>query len=128
MRDEARESGAGRALMKAVARVAVENDCVVVTWELWNENALARDVYEKFGCWVAEDVNPMRLDASAIEAMAREQAMSRYRELAGTGRTSNDVRQVLSAAVYGKVERLLVDRCAHRWGTFDAETYSPASL
>ena len=68
---EARHSGAGRALMKAVARVAVENDCVAVTWELWNENALARDVYEKFGCWVAEDVNPMRLDASALEAMAR---------------------------------------------------------
>ena len=71
VRAEARESGAGRALMKAVARVAVANDCVAVTWELSNQNALARDFYEKLGCWVAEDVNPMRLDATALEAMAR---------------------------------------------------------
>ncbi len=72
VRAEARGSGAGRALMKAVARVAVENDCVAVTWELWNENALGREVYEKLGCWVADDVNPMRLDSSALEAMAKD--------------------------------------------------------
>ena len=72
VRPEARGSGAGRALMKAVARVAVANDCVAVIWELWNENALARDVYEKLGGWVAEDVNPMRLDSSALEAMAKD--------------------------------------------------------
>ena len=71
-RPEARGSGAGRALMKAVARVAVETDCVAVTWELWNENALARDVYEKLGGWVAEDINPMRLNSSALEAMAKD--------------------------------------------------------
>jgi GNAT superfamily N-acetyltransferase len=71
VRPEARGAGAGRALMKAVARVAIENDCVAVTWELWNENALGRDVYEKLGCRVADDVNPMRLDSTALEAMAK---------------------------------------------------------
>ena len=72
VRPEARGSGAGRALMRAVARHAIENDCVAVTWELWNENALARDFYEDLGCWVAEEVNPMRLDSSALEAMAKD--------------------------------------------------------
>ncbi len=71
VRAEARGSGAGRALMKAVARVAVETDCVAVTWELWNENALARDFYEKLGCWVADGVNPMRLTGSALKDLAR---------------------------------------------------------
>ncbi len=71
VRPEARGSGAGRALMKAVARAALENDCVAVTWELSNENALAREFYENLGCWVADGVNPMRLDSTALEAMAK---------------------------------------------------------
>ncbi len=71
VRPEARHGGAGRALMKAVARAAIENDCVAVTWELWDQNALGRAFYEKLGCWVAKDVNPMRLDSSALIAMAR---------------------------------------------------------
>ena len=68
----ARKTGAGRALMKAVARVAVEHGCVAVTWELWDQNVLGRGFYEKLGCWVGEDVNPMRLTSSALEAMARD--------------------------------------------------------
>ena len=68
----ARNTGAGHALMRAVARHAIENDCVAVTWELWNENTLARAFYERLGCWVAEEVNPMRLDSSALETMARD--------------------------------------------------------
>jgi GNAT superfamily N-acetyltransferase len=71
VRPEARSSGAGRALMKAVARVAVETDCVAVTWELWDQNVLGRAFYEKLGCWVAEEVNPMRLDSSALKALAK---------------------------------------------------------
>jgi len=72
VRPEARGSGAGRALMNAVARAALENDCVAVTWELWDQNALGRDFYEHLGAWVAEDVNPMRLDSTALEAMAKD--------------------------------------------------------
>ena len=72
VRTEARGSGAGRALMKAVARAAIENECVAVTWELWDQNALGRAFYEKLGCWVADGVNPMRLDSTALEAMAKD--------------------------------------------------------
>ncbi len=70
VRVEGRESGAGRALMKAVARVAVANDCVAVTWELWDQNALGQDVYQHLGARVVGDVNPMRLTSPALEALA----------------------------------------------------------
>jgi hypothetical protein len=49
---------------------------------------------------------------------AREQAATRYRELKGTGRTSNDVRDVLPAACDGRVEVLFVAVGTHVWGTF----------
>ncbi len=71
VRVEGRESGAGRALMKAVARIAVENDCVAVTWEMWDQNALGRDFYEHLGAWVGDDVNPMRLTSPALTSLAR---------------------------------------------------------
>ena len=70
VRAEARGSGAGRALMRAVARHAIENDCVAVTWELWDQNALGQDVYEHLGARVVGDVNPMRLTSPALEALA----------------------------------------------------------
>ncbi len=71
VRPEARQSGAGRALMAAVARHAVENGCVAVTWEMWDRNALGRAFYERLGCVVLEDVNSMRLEGKALAAMAR---------------------------------------------------------
>jgi hypothetical protein len=52
----------------------------------------------------------------------REEAAARYRQLAGTGKTSDDVRQIAAAAHRGQVESLFVDRAAHRWGTFDPGT------
>ncbi len=71
VRPEARQSGAGRALMAAVAHHAVENGCVAVTWEMWDRNALGRAFYERLGCVVSEDVNPMHLDGKALASMAR---------------------------------------------------------
>ena len=71
VRPEARHSGAGRALARAVARHAVANRCVAVTWELWNRNALGRAFYERLGCVVLEDVNSMRLEGKALAALAR---------------------------------------------------------
>lgn len=68
---EARMSGAGRALLTAVARHAVANDCLAVTWELLNQNTLGRQIYERMGCVVLEDVNSMRLEGKALDAMAK---------------------------------------------------------
>lgn len=70
VRPEARKTGAGRALLAAVARHAMANDCLAVTWELWNRNTLGRQVYERMGCVVLEDVNSMRLEGKALAAIA----------------------------------------------------------
>ncbi len=51
---------------------------------------------------------------------AEQEAAAKYRKLAGTGKTSADLRQIVAAAHQGQVESLFVDRTAHRWGVYDA--------
>ncbi|MCH5373256.1 MAG: hypothetical protein JJ992_04725, partial [Planctomycetes bacterium] len=52
----------------------------------------------------------------------RATAAAKYSQLAGTGKTADDLRQILPAACQGQIEALFVDRGAHRWGSFDART------
>jgi hypothetical protein len=74
--------------------------------------------------------NPEGLSAEALQARgwelvrprlerARRETAERYRALAGTGRTADDVAVVLRAAHEGRVERLFVAADAATWGTFD---------
>jgi len=51
----------------------------------------------------------------------QREALERYRELAGTGRTSDRVSEIVPAARDGRVEVLFVARGVRRWGAFDAE-------
>jgi hypothetical protein len=53
---------------------------------------------------------------------AAEQAEHKYRQLAGTGRTSDDIRRIVPAAHEGRIESLFVDGQAHCWGTFAPST------
>lgn len=53
---------------------------------------------------------------------ARQEAVAKYQKLAGTGKTSDDLRQIVLAAQQGQIESLFVDRTAHCWGAFDAAT------
>ncbi len=71
VRPEARNCGAGRALMQAIARHAVAKGCVAVSWELWNQNTQGRAFYEHLGGVVSEDVNTMSLEGKALAAMVR---------------------------------------------------------
>ena len=50
---------------------------------------------------------------------AWQDAVAKYRKLAGTGKTSDDLHRIVPAARQGQVEALFVDRTAHRWGAFD---------
>ena len=50
---------------------------------------------------------------------ARQEAAERYAELAGTGRTSTDPREVVLAAYYGRVHTLFAAFGVRRWGDFD---------
>jgi hypothetical protein len=49
-------------------------------------------------------------------------AAAKYQQLAGTGKTADDLPQILPAACQGQIETLFVDRVAHRWGSYDAQT------
>lgn len=50
------------------------------------------------------------------------EAADKYARLAGTGKASDDIRQVLPAAHEGRVDTLFVDLQAHCWGRFDPQT------
>jgi hypothetical protein len=52
----------------------------------------------------------------------RQVALERYRELTGTGKTSNDLKEVIPAAYYGRVEQLFVAVGVQQWGNFDPQT------
>jgi len=53
---------------------------------------------------------------------AQEEAEARYRQLAGTGRTTHDVREAVRAASQGRVDVLFVMIGGQVWGTVDPET------
>jgi hypothetical protein len=74
--------------------------------------------------------NPDRLSAEALRAkawpivesvvlQARELAAMRYRDLAGTGRASSQISEIVPAASYGQVASLFVTLDQEQWGTFD---------
>lgn len=49
VRPQARRSGAGSALMAAVARLAIAHGCEAVYWDLWRLNRLGKAFYESLG-------------------------------------------------------------------------------
>lgn len=53
---------------------------------------------------------------------ARREAVARYEQLAGTGRTSNDLREIVPAAYYGRVDVLFAAAGSRQWGVFDPGT------
>ena len=52
---------------------------------------------------------------------ARNEAAAQYRQFAGTGRTSNDLKSIVPAAYRGRVEIVFVALGSQRWGTFDQD-------
>jgi GNAT superfamily N-acetyltransferase len=56
VRADARKRGAGRALMAAVARLAVAQNCDALCWDLWRENAAGRAFYQSLGAVEAGDL------------------------------------------------------------------------
>lgn len=49
----------------------------------------------------------------------QEKAAARYRQLAGTGKTSNDPREIVPAAYHGRVEFLFAAVGLQQWGDYD---------
>lgn len=77
--------------------------------------------------------NPDRMHAATLHERAREMlhsyfeqpkcdALARYRELEGLGRTFSDTESILHAAQQGRVESLFVNEGMEEWGGYDAQT------
>lgn len=49
----------------------------------------------------------------------QQAAIAQYYNLAGTGQTSNQLGEIVTAAAQGQVETLFVAHKQHQWGTFD---------
>lgn len=65
-----RSAGAGRALMRALAREALTNECRRFVWQVldWNEPAIA--FYERLGAKVLREWLTVRLEGDALAALA----------------------------------------------------------
>jgi GNAT superfamily N-acetyltransferase len=70
VRAAARRNGVGTALMAAVARHALALDCEAVYWDLWRMNALGGAFYRKLRAEEITDLAIMRLDTTALSAIA----------------------------------------------------------
>lgn len=53
---------------------------------------------------------------------AQQEAVDTYRQIAGTGLTSNNVNDIVPAAYNGRVETLFINTGIHLWGTYDPDT------
>ena len=53
---------------------------------------------------------------------AREEAVASYRAYAGSERVSNDLRAIIPAAYYGRIEQLFLAVDQEQWGTFNPAT------
>ncbi|MCL5026232.1 MAG: hypothetical protein M1531_07030 [Chloroflexi bacterium] len=75
-----------------------------------------------------EAVNPSVLHDRAWNVVlpyliqAQRDAYERYRNLIGSGRVANDIREVVPAAYYGRVDTLFTLKEAEQWGRFDPDT------
>ena len=70
VRTAARRSGAGRALMAAVASRAIDLDCEAVYWELWRPNKLGKAFYKGLDAEETGDLAVMRLAGDRLAAVA----------------------------------------------------------
>jgi GNAT superfamily N-acetyltransferase len=74
VREEFRSRGIGKALLAAVARVAVDEGCYGIHWEVvdWNENAI--EFYKKLGAIFRDQWRPVLLVDEALRRLAEKAA------------------------------------------------------
>jgi GNAT superfamily N-acetyltransferase len=70
VRPAARKRGVGFALLRELARVAVDRDCGRVDWSVLNWNELAIDFYRQLGAKAMDDWTSFRLSGDALAKIA----------------------------------------------------------
>ena len=69
VREAARGSGLGKALLAHLAALAVERDCARLEWSVLDWNAPAIGFYEQLGARAMDEWTGMRLDGAALGAL-----------------------------------------------------------
>lgn len=72
VRPEARGKGVGFALLRELARLAVERDCGRLEWAVLDWNQLAIDFYKRIGAKPLADWTVFRLTGDALENLAQK--------------------------------------------------------
>jgi GNAT superfamily N-acetyltransferase len=70
VRPAARKHGVGFALIRALAKIAVDRDCGRVEWSVLNWNELAIDFYEQIGAKPMDDWTSFRLTGDTLAQIA----------------------------------------------------------
>jgi GNAT superfamily N-acetyltransferase len=72
VREAFRRRGIGKALLAAVARVAVDEDCYGIHWEVldWNEKAI--ELYKQMGATFRDQWRPVLLTDEALRRLAEK--------------------------------------------------------
>jgi len=69
--DAARGTGAGKALLKALAQEAQARGCARIDWAVLNWNTPAMNFYSAIGARPQSGWQPWRIDGKALEELAR---------------------------------------------------------
>ncbi len=72
VRAHARRTGAGRALMAQVGRLAIAQGAEAVCWDLWRLNRLGKAFYESLGAVEIDDLAIWRVASSHLAAVSDE--------------------------------------------------------
>ena len=70
VRPAARRHGVGFALLRALAKIAVDRDCGRVDWSVLNWNELAIDFYKQVGAKAMDDWTSFRLTGDTLARIA----------------------------------------------------------
>ncbi|HJP86361.1 MAG TPA: GNAT family N-acetyltransferase [Gemmatimonadaceae bacterium] len=71
VRPPARKHGVGFALLRELARIAVERDCGRVEWSVLNWNELAIDFYKQIGARPQDEWTTFRLTGAPLRQLAK---------------------------------------------------------
>lgn len=72
VRPEARGSGLGKALLAALARMAIERDCARLEWWVLDWNDPAIQFYKKLGAKPMNEWTTFRVDGEALEKLSEQ--------------------------------------------------------
>lgn len=72
VRPEARGLGLGKALLAELARIAIDRECARLEWSVLDWNIPAIDFYKRLGAREMSDWRVMRVDGTALGALAGE--------------------------------------------------------